>query len=189
MGDCGTLTGGPARYAIPPTEDVMFDLFRSATLVAATITTGLMAGLFYAYSCSVMLGLRQTDDRTFITAMQRINVAILNGWFAIIFGGSVVLMTLAAALHLPRDARPVLPWIVAALVLYLVALVITFTVNVRLNNELAAAGDPDRIADLAAVRERFEARWIRWNVARTVASTASFACLAWALVQHGRLSG
>jgi uncharacterized membrane protein len=47
-------------------------------LVAATVTMGLIAGLFYAYACSVMLGLRQTDARTFVYAMQRINVAILN---------------------------------------------------------------------------------------------------------------
>jgi uncharacterized membrane protein len=57
---------------------------------------------------------------------------------------------------------------------------------VPLNNELAAAGDPDHIADLAGVRERFEASWVRWNIARAVASTAAFGCLIWALVLHGR---
>ncbi len=32
-------------------------------------------------------------------------------------------------------------------------------------------GDPDRIEDLAAVRARFqEAKWIRWNLVRAVAS-------------------
>ena len=45
--------------------------------------------------------------------------------------------------------------------LYLVAVVITVAVNVLpLNDDLKAAGDPDRIADLAGVRQRFdEARW------------------------------
>ena len=79
-----------------------------------------------------------------------------------------------------------LPWIVAALVLYVATLVITIGFNVPLNNELAAAGDADRIADLGAVRERFEASWVRWNIARAVASTAAFGCLIWALVLHGR---
>lgn len=78
-----------------------------------------------------------------------------------------------------------LPWIVAALVLYVLTLVITMAINVPLNNELAAAGAPDRIADLAAVREHFEAKWVRWNVARAVASTAAFGCLTWALVLQG----
>jgi uncharacterized membrane protein len=167
-------------------EDAMLELFRGATLVGATLAMGLMAGLFYAYGCSVMIGLSRTDDRTFVDVMQRINVAILNGWFAVSFIGALVLTTLAGVLHLRGDARPVLGWIAAAVVLYGAALVITFTVNVPLNNALAAAGEPDRIANLAAVRERFEATWVRWNIARAVASTAALGCLTWALVLHGR---
>ncbi|MGH3329398.1 MAG: DUF1772 domain-containing protein [Streptomycetales bacterium] len=164
----------------------MLELFRGATLVAATMAMGLSAGLLYAYACSVMLALRGTDDRTFVDVMQRINVAILNGWFAVGFVGALVFTTLAVVLHLGGEGLPVLPWIVAALVLYGVALGITMRFNVPLNNELAAAGEPDHIADLATVRERFEAPWVRWNIARAVASTAALGCLSWALVLHGR---
>jgi uncharacterized membrane protein len=164
----------------------MLALFRAAALVGATVTMGLMAGLFYAFSIAVMPGLAGSGDRTFVAAMQQINKAILNGWFALGFAGAPLLTVLAAALHLGARWRPALPWIVAALVLYMVALAITFRVNVPLNDTLAAAGEPDRIADLAAVRERFEGRWVRWNAARAVATTAALACLAWALVLHGR---
>ena len=38
----------------------------TATLVAATITNGLMAGLFAAYSYAVMPGLGRASDRTFV---------------------------------------------------------------------------------------------------------------------------
>ena len=63
----------------------------------------------------------------------------------------------------------------------------TMVINVPLNDKIKASGDPDRIADLAAVRERFhEARWVGWNLFRAVVSTAAFGCLAWALVLHGR---
>jgi uncharacterized membrane protein len=83
----------------------------------------------------------------------------------------------------------VLPWTVAALVLYLAAFVVTIGVHVPLNDAIKAAGNPDRIADLVAVRERFnEARWVGWNVVRAVATTAAFACLAWALVLDGRIT-
>lgn len=58
--------------------------------------------------------------------------------------------------------------------------------NVPLNDELARAGDPGRIADLAAVRDRFEDPWNAWNVVRGVATTVSLACLGWALMVHGR---
>ncbi|WP_406039010.1 hypothetical protein OG799_27370 [Micromonospora sp. NBC_00898] len=40
----------------------------------------------------------------------------------------------------------------------------------------------DRIGDLAAVRERFEASWVRWNLARTVTNVAAFTCLIGALL-------
>ena len=165
----------------------MFDVFRAGSLVAAALTTGLAAGLFYAYSYSVMPGLGRADDRTFVMGMQRINAAILNGWFALCFAGALVFTALAAALHVPGGGRSVLPWIVAALVLYVAVLVVTFAVNVPLNDQLDAAGDPDQAADLAAVRQRFEAAWVRWNIVRTAASASAFGCLLWALVLHGRL--
>src|ERR687893_14425 len=169
-----------------PLEEAMLELFRSGALAAATLTTGLMAGLYYAFAISVMLGLGRADDRTFVNAMQHINVAQLNPWVFVSFFGALVFTALAGVLHLHADWRAVLPWIAAALVLYVATLLITIGFNVPLNNELAAAGDPERIADLAAVRERFEASWVRWNTARALASTAAFGCLTWALVLHGR---
>ncbi len=164
----------------------MLEALRGATLVAATVAVGLSAGLFYAFAVSVMPGLSRTDSRTFVDAMQRINVAIVNPWFLISFLGAPALTIVAAALHLRGDGRAVLPWIAAAIMLLGVALVITIGFNIPLNNALDAAGPPDRIADLAQVRERFEATWVRWNIARAVASTAAFGCLTWALVLYGR---
>jgi uncharacterized membrane protein len=165
----------------------MFELIRGAALVAATITMGLMAGLFFAFTMAVMPGLARASDRSFVEGMQRINESILNGWFALAFGGALVFTAIAAALHLRADGRPALPWIVAALVLYAVQLVITIRINVPLNDALLAAGAVDGITDLGAVRERFEARWLRWNHVRTLLSTGALGCLAWALVTYGRV--
>ena len=164
------------------------DAVRATSLIAATMSMGLMAGVFGLYAHTIMPGLGRTDDRTFVGAFQAIDRAIINPWFlAGGFVGALVFTALAAVLHLPADGRSVLPWIAVALVLYLAVFVITVGVNVPLNDAIKAAGDPDRIADLAMVRERFdEARWIRWNNVRTVASTAAFGCLAWALVLFGR---
>jgi uncharacterized membrane protein len=146
----------------------------TTALVAAVITNGLMAGLFAAYSYAVMPGLGRSDDRTFVEAMQQTNAAILNGWFGLCFGGAVLFAAAAVLLHL---GRPGLPWIVAGLVLYVAVLVVTFRVNVPLNDALAAAGP-----DLAAARAGFEGTWVRWNVVRAVLSTGAFGCLTWALV-------
>lgn len=116
--------------------------------------------------------------------MQSINATIVNGWFAISFFGPVVLTAVAAVLYLPDGNHGVLGWIVAALVLYAATIAITAAVNVPLNNELAVAGDAERIADLAALRAHFEPAWVRWNVVRAMTSTGALGCLVSALALH-----
>lgn len=161
------------------------EIVRGIALLGATITMGLVAGTFALYAHTIMPGLKSTDDRTFIAAFQALDRAIINLWFMVgAFLGSLVLTLAAAAANLHR---PVLPWIIAALVLYLFAFIATIVVNVPLNDAIKAAGDPDHIRDLARVREQFhEARWAAWNLARTITSTSAFVCLAWSLVLHGR---
>ena len=159
--------------------------FSGAVLAAAVLAMGLVAGVIGLYSHTIMPGLRHTDDRTFVRAFQSMDRAIINPWFMSAFFGALILTGLAAALHLSGDKRNVLPWIGAAFVLYLIAVVITLAVNVPLNDTLKAAGDPARIADLARVRQHFnEARWSAWNLVRAVTSTAAFGCLIAAAMMH-----
>lgn len=166
----------------------MSDVLREVVLIAATMTMGLMAGVFGIYSNAIMPGLRRTDDRTFVAAFQSIDRAIIDPAFMATFVGALALTALAALLHLTGDGRSILPWTAAAFVLYLLVFVITIRVNVPRNNEIKAAGDVDRMTDLLGVRERFdEARWARWNHVRTFASTVAFGLLAWALVESGQM--
>ena len=155
----------------------------TAALVAATVTSGLVAGLFAAFSYAVMPGLARTDDATFVGAMQKINVAILNPVFGLCFGGALVFGVLAVLAHL-RRSEP-LPWVIAGAVLYVAVLVVTFAVNVPLNDALNA-GTTSAVRDLSAA---FEDVWVRWNVVRSVLSLAAFGSLGWALVLHGRFVG
>jgi uncharacterized membrane protein len=160
---------------------------RAVSLLAAAISMGLVAGVFVLYAHTIMPGLSRTDDRTFVGAFQAMDRAIINPWFMVGgFLGALGFTLVAAVAHLGRDP---LAWIAAALALYLIAFVVTFAVNVPRNDALKAAGDPDTITDLAAVRERFnEARWRSWNLVRVVTSTVAFGLLAWALVLQGRSS-
>ncbi|NED99050.1 DUF1772 domain-containing protein [Phytoactinopolyspora halotolerans] len=153
------------------------------------MTAGLMAGVFGIYAVAVMPGLRRTDDRTFVGAFQAIDRAILTPAFLATFMGALLLSALAAVLHIGDGGRSVLPWAAAATVLYLAVFIITMVVNVPLNDQIKAAGDPSHSADLAAVRERFdEARWMGWNTVRAVLTTTAFGFLAWALVLYGRIT-
>lgn len=158
---------------------------RIATLVAAVVGTGLVAGLFYAYAISVMPALRQTEDRVVLDVMQRINVVILNPWFLVAFLGSVGFTGIAAVLHLGSGQRAVLLWIGIGLALNTFAFITTIALNVPLNNMLEAAGDVNSMTDPAALRAEYESPWVRWNVLRSVLHTAAFAVLCGALFVSG----
>ncbi|WP_328392711.1 anthrone oxygenase family protein [Nocardia sp. NBC_00416] len=166
----------------------MLDGVRATVLMAATVATGLMAGVFGIYALAIMPGLRSTDDRTFIGSFQAIDRAIVNPVFLLTFMGALVLSVVAALLNLGEGHRSVLLWAAAGAVLYLVAVVITVAVHLPLNDALKAAGDPSGLTDPAAVRAAFaEARWVAWNIVRAATSGVAFVLLAWALVQWGRV--
>ncbi|MFD9692774.1 DUF1772 domain-containing protein [Kitasatospora sp. NPDC059146] len=155
-------------------------------LVGATLAMGLMAGLFFAFDVAVMPGLAAGDDRTYVTAMQHINTSIENGVFGLVFVGAFVATGVAAWLQHRAGRRRAALWAAGATLLYGVALMVTMGVNIPLNNDLAAVGDPSRILDLAAVRAKFEGTWVTANVCRTVLCTAGLLALGRALVLHGR---
>lgn len=158
---------------------------QQTTLLLTALATGLMAGLFAAFAYSVMPGLARSSDRSFVETMQNINKAILNPVFMLPFMTAIPLLALAVTLAWRGHGRAALPWLVAALVLYLLAFMVTSGLNVPLNDQLAKAGNPDRVKDLAAVREDFEDSWVAWNVVRALLHTAAFGCLLWALVLFG----
>jgi uncharacterized membrane protein len=161
------------------------DTVRTLSLVLATLTMGLVTGAFVLYWHTVMPGLATTDDRTFVSAFQSMDRAIINPWFMLTgFLGALIFTLIATFTQL---GRPTFLWIVVALVLYVIVVVITMAVNVPLNDAMKAAGLPDNPTDLAAIREAFdEAKWRAWNLVRVIASVGAFASLTWALVVHGR---
>ncbi|MEV6771686.1 anthrone oxygenase family protein [Nocardia sp. NPDC051030] len=158
----------------------------TGALVASTLVSGLMAGLFAGFAYSVMPGLKKSGDHSFVEVMQNINVAIVNPLFMTLFMGGLAVGAIAV-LGLWRGADNRLRiWLFAGLGFYLVMLGITSGINVPLNDQLAAAGDPNQI-DLGAARSAFEDKWVVWNIARAVVNVASFASFAWSLVLLGRV--
>jgi len=121
------------------------------------------------------------DDRTFVTAFQAIDRAILNPWFMVAFFGAPVL-AVAGAVLVWGDGGAQRVWLLVAAVLLIAGVVMTVAVNVPLNDAIKAAGEPDRIPDLAAVRAAFhESRWATWNLVRTVTTVVAFGILVGAL--------
>jgi uncharacterized membrane protein len=52
---------------------------RPITLTLAVLTMGLISGFFYAYACSVTLGLALLPDEQYVEEMQAINATVRNG--------------------------------------------------------------------------------------------------------------
>ncbi|MEU1040514.1 DUF1772 domain-containing protein [Streptomyces sp. NPDC005551] len=156
----------------------------AGVLGAAAVATGLSAGVFYIFACAVMPALARSDDRVFIEVMQNINEVIQNPVFFLSFLGAPLLTAVSAWQSRGRPGLRV--WVAAALLAVVLALVVTVAANIPLNNGLADAGEPARIADPAAVREEFEDPWVAWNVVRALLSTLALGCLVRALVVCGR---
>lgn len=150
----------------------------AGALGAATVAMGLIAGVFYIFACAIMPALARSDDRVFIEVMRNINDVIQNPVFFLSFFGALALTALSAW---QSRGAPHRRWVFAALVAYTLVLLVTVAVNIPLNDDLANAGSPARIAEPAAVRDRFESTWVAWNVVRAVLSTVALVCLTRAL--------
>jgi uncharacterized membrane protein len=175
MSNAQTLTG---KSSI--SQPVIESLAPRIVLVAAAVAAGLYAGLFWAWQVSVIPGLTKVDDTTYVTTFQSFNEEIENPWFFSVFFGAPVLIAAALAMH-RRSATPVVALLGAALALNALTLAITIAGNVPLNNELA---DYERITPeiAATARSDFEDTWNWLNLARTLASIASLACLTAAII-------
>lgn len=155
----------------------------SQLIFAITLLTllgsGVMAGLFFAYSNSVMPALARLPGPQGITAMNHINVVIQNPLFLAIFMGTAVLALVLVVAALTGSAtRP--GWILIGAALYLAGnIAITFAINVPMNNALAAAGSDG--ASSEAFWAMFLDRWVFWNHLRAAACTGALAAFAMAM--------
>lgn len=129
-------------------------------LTGGQALNGLLAGVYLAFVVAVMPALHGLPDETFRHVMNRISVAIVNPAFLTLFLGAPVLAVVLAAAQ--RDAHTI-----AAAVAAVSAVIVTFGVNVPLNDALAHGG----------TREGYEKPWVRWHYVRTGAATLAFGLL------------
>lgn len=144
-------------------------------LILTATVTALIAGLFFAWSCSVTIGLARIPDTMYIAAMQAMNRAILNPVFLICFVGNVLLLPLSAYMFYSAPVSTRFILLVAAAIVYLAGVFgVTIFGNVPLNESLEAFPLATALpAEIAAQRIAFEKPWNTLNMIRTVASTVS----------------
>lgn len=163
----------------------MPDTYRSILILTAVLL-GLIAGLFYAYSCSVNPGLWRLADHEYLRAMQSINNAIQNPLFLLSFAGALLLLPLSTWLtyrHSPGSAIFYLA--LAATIIYLVgAIGVTIAGNIPLNEALDKIDLSNASVErLRQVRIDFEQPWNRLHTIRAFSTVVSFALFLLATIR------
>jgi uncharacterized membrane protein len=136
---------------------------------ATTIGSGLLAGVFFAFSAFVMSGLRRLPDASGAAAMRSINVTAQRPPLMIALFGVSALCLVMIGRALATWSRPGAAWLLAGAILTVVgALGVTVAVNVPLNDRLEAG---------TVTWSRFLAGWDPANHARTLLCLAGCAVL------------
>lgn len=135
-------------------------------LLITGVLTALIGGLFYAYSCSVVLGLGKLSDVEYLKAMQNINREILNPVFFMSFMGTAILLPVSAFLF--RGQPPFIFLVLASLAYLIGVFGVTVAGNVPMNDILDKF-DISNAAEGAVrqMRDSFENRWNFLNNIRT----------------------
>jgi uncharacterized membrane protein len=159
----------------------MSDGLRFVLTLASALGSGLIAGVFFAFSTFVMAALGRLPPAQGIAAMQSINVAVINPVFlGTLFGTGVVCVVLAVVALLNWQ-EPGAVYLLVGSVLYVVGdVVVTMAFNVPLNNALAAV-EPVSVEG-AGLWSRYLTGWTAWNHVRTVAGLAATAAFILALL-------
>ena len=155
------------------------------SLFSATFLTGLIAGLFYSYSCSVNLGLGKLRDIEYLKAMKSINKAILNPWFFLSFIGSLVAIPLATTLYYYNTGVDTSFYLLLSASLTYVVGVFCVTIrgNVPLNEELDSFNiEQAAIQEIKIKKKNFEKPWNRFHFVRSISNVAAFLLLLVAII-------
>lgn len=146
-----------------------------AMIVLSLTLSAAIFGFFFAWVCSTMWGLDAADPRVAISAMQAMNASVRNAVFAPAFFGTPFALAVVAGLLLIRHHRRSAAAFAAAAILYFcLGLVLTMSVNVPMNEALAAIAVPDDVESARAIWQDYSGPWQIWNQIRTVASGGAF---------------
>lgn len=145
-------------------------------IVLLIVMTGLMAGLYFAFSVVIMKSLAELSAPDGAKAMNKINDVILNTVFMPLFVGTTLWFAGLIVWSFAdwQEGRSMLE--VGAAVIYIVGMfLVTAFGNVPLNNKLKQSEENEQL--LIPVWEEYLHTWTKLNHLRTVSCIASCAML------------
>lgn len=159
----------------------MTSTFTSVLLWAMALGSGLMAGVYFAFSGFIMKAFDKIETTQSIAAMNSINDVILRSSFMPVFFGSSIgsflLVTVAIIYWGQAGAGPAL---IAGMVYFVGMFVCTVVFNVPLNNALARL-DPGS-DNAQQIWSHYLRTWTKWNHLRTVSSLLTCVLCTWLLI-------
>jgi uncharacterized membrane protein len=145
------------------------------TLVAATLATGLVAGVFLTFSDFVMRGLGRAQPAAGIEAMQWINREVYRSLFMVLLIGMSVASLGLAVLGAVLIGGTVTYWLAAAGALYVLGVMaVTGRRNVPMNKRLDHV--EHRSAHAQDYWNTYQRDWTRWNHLRWATALAASVC-------------
>jgi len=148
-------------------------------LIVATLSTGLMAGIFFTWTNAVKPGIGTLDDMTYMKAFQAMNRLILNPLFYIVFILPILSITISTFMSFGSTKEYVFELLLTATLIYCLGVfLVTIAGNIPLN-ELLEHTDLEKISqkELGELRGKIEHKWNNLNLIRTVSSFIAFVLL------------
>ncbi len=147
----------------------MLDQLHNVLILVAIIGSGLIAGVFFAFSTFVMKALSRLTVKEGIRAMQAINITVLNPWFLGVFFGTAVVCIVLLVWSIINWQQTNSAYLIAASLFYLVGcFMVTGVFNVP-RNEVLAKVDANS-TDSENIWNSYIETWTTWNHVRTIAS-------------------
>jgi len=157
--------------------------FKLATLLMATLLTGLAAGVCFTWTNAVTTGIGRLDNLGYLQAFQQMNRTIINPTFICVFFGPFVAQMLSVFLVKNTTSTIIIGLVVATLCYFFGLVIVTIFGNVPLNEMLDKTDLASASAnELQHVRNQFEVKWNRLHLIRTITSISSFALLLITLI-------
>ena len=177
-----TPTGSKRPRPVSEENDMHNTPLTFVVLFAAALGSGIVGGIFFAFSSFVMAALARIPAAQGIAAMNSINVVVVNPIFMTLFFGTGILGLAVIVRSLFLWDQPAAKYALAASMVYLVGcVVVTMLFNVPLNDRLASVADS---ADAAAFWSAYVSAWNSCNHVRSAAGILAAALFIGALCRR-----
>lgn len=136
------------------------------TAILALFGSAIVGGIFFAFSSFIMKALARLPSEEGISAMQSINIVVLNHSFLGIFLGTTVISLLLFFLTIIQWNTIPSPYFLTGALFYILGtFLVTGIGNVPLNNQLANISNVH--SDAILIWQDYILRWTRLNTFRT----------------------